>query len=324
MSGERTFDAADSSTGPDAGEARSARESPVTLDGLLGIDCEHLVRVAGGSAALAVAFAATVRILRNLPAEPVVVPAPLYSLATVGVPLVVGLGLVTVALASDRPSTRVGLSFAGVFAPMAAIDPAASLPAVAAVTVGGGIGIFGALDVPDVATDWNAILPLAAAIAFLLAIAVSLAASTAVIDGGFRPLGAAIALLATGALAARAESDRFSLFAGVVAGLASATAATANPFAAGGAFLAGFAIAGVPHLLVAVAVTGAVAATVAGLRRREPTLVAGAVLIGLAGMPTTAPRASAIVLGVALAVVGPARLVAAPDRNESRSAEVPA
>jgi hypothetical protein len=80
-------------------------------------------------------------------------------------------------------------------------------------------------------------------------------------------------------------------------------AGAVSPFVVGSALLVAFAVTGVPHLLAALAVAGAVAAAVAGLHRGAYGLSVGAVLVLLAGVPATFPRALTLLLGATLVLV---------------------
>ncbi|WP_336037266.1 hypothetical protein [Halobacterium yunchengense] len=276
------------------------------------LDRRGVVLAAGSVALLAVAVRATVRVLANLPFEPVAVPAAVRATTAGVAPALLAVALVAVAVASPRPTTRTGLLFAGVFALLAAVDAAVALPASVAVVAGGGLAVFGALGRPatPTAARWHL-----AAGAFLLGIAGSLAGGVGVLDGG-RSLGAVLVLAALAALGLRASGDRLALVAGALAFVGVAAASTANPYVAGTALLVGFAVVGAPGLLVGLAVAGGTAAVVTGLRRRDYGLAVGAGLLVLAGMPATLPRAAAVLLGVALAVVGVDRLTASRDGGE--------
>lgn len=277
------------------------------------LDREQAVLVAGSVALLAVAFRATVVVLRNLPFEPVAVPSAVREAVVTGTPLVLGLALVAVGLASTRPTVRVGFLFAGVFGVLAAVDTAVALPAVVAVVAGGVLAVVGTLGRPRTARDYRR-STLGAA--FVLGIAVSLAAAVGLLGGGARDLGSVLVIGAVAATGLRSGGDRVALVAGALAFVAVAVASTANPYAAGSALLVGFAVVGAPHLLVGLAVAGGTAAAVAGLRRHEYGLPLGAGLVLLAGMPATLPRAMAVLLGATLVLVDTERLVAPSERRE--------
>jgi|GEM_PF-362017 len=256
---------------------------------------------AGVGAALAATLGTGLRVLWNLPFDPIAIQPTVRSGATTGVAVVVGLALVATALGSRRPGVRVGLLFAGVFGPMAALAHAASLPAAVAVTAGGGIAMTAGIRSPTEAAALRAVL----AATLLGGLVVSLGATTGLVEGGLRPTGTALYLLGVGGLGLLAWSDRLAILAGVGAFLAFLWAASASPFAVGGTLLAVFAVATTSHLLVGVALAGAVAAGVRGVRAGRPSVLAGAVLVILAGAPTTAPSAATALLGMTLLLVEP-------------------
>jgi len=88
-------------------------------------------------------------------------------------------------------------------------------------------------------------------------------------------------------LAVRAEGDPVALGAGALAFAGVVAASAAAPYVTGSALLAGFAVVGSPHLLVATAAFGGVAAAVSGFRGGDARLAIGAVLLLLAGVPAT-------------------------------------
>jgi hypothetical protein len=266
----------------------------------LAVDRQTVAVTAGGVALLVTALWVAVRIAWNLPFDPVTLPES-SRLALDGLGAVIpALALVAVSIVSDRLLVRVGLLFAGVFGLLGAVAPAATLPAAVAIVGGGGLAILGALGRPT--EPWSARRSLVAGL-FVLGVASSLAGSLGLVAQG-RAFGTLFVLVALAALGIRARGDRIALGAGALAFLASVAVITVKPFAAGSALLVAFAIVGVPHLLVSVAVAGATAAAVAGYRRGAYGLPIGAGLLLVAGMPVTFPRAAAVLLGVALALVG--------------------
>lgn len=270
------------------------------------------VRAAGGLALLTVAVHTTLHVFANLPFQPISVPEGIRGAIIVGVPVVLGIVLVVVALASVRPTVRIGLLFAGVFGLLATIDSAATLPAYVAVVAGSGLAVLGPLIGPTASGETQRSV---LAGVFLLAIAVSLAGAVGVLTGG-RGLGSLLVLTAIAGLGLRARNDRLALASGALAFVAVAVASAANPYAAGSALLVGFAVVGVPHLLVGLAVAGGTAAVVAGRRHDHSGLAVGAGLLLLAGMPATLPRALAVLLGVAFALVGGQQLTTPPESGE--------
>lgn len=298
----------DPATAAEAGADRqSGAASGILAAAPRSLDRETAVLAAGMAALVTVALGTTLRILRNLPFEPIDAPESVRAAIVVGTPLALALALVAVALASTRPAVRVGLLFAGVFGLLASVDAAVTLPVAVAVTAGGGVAVLGGTGRPTSPRDARRTL---LAAAFVVGVAVSLAGAVGVAGGGARAPGSLLVLAAIAATGLCAADDRVALVGGAVAFVAVVAASTANPYVAGSALLVGFAVVGAPNLLVGLAVAGGVTAAVAGLRRHEYALAVGAGLLLLAGMPATLPRAMAVLLGVTLVLVDAETLVA--------------
>lgn len=277
----------------------ASRTSGSTLRWLAGSARGRVVG-AGALAALATAVATTLRVLHNVPFDPLAVSASVLGAVEVTAAVAVALALAAVGFATDRPPVRIGCLFAGVFGALAAVVPAARVPAAVAVTAGGGAALATSLGAPE---SYRGVRRHGVAGGFLLAVALSLASTLGLASGGVRELGAVAYLAALAALTVRVRGDPLALVAGA-AGFAAVVAASASsPYVAGSALLVGFAVVGAPHLLVAAAVGGAVAAAVAGLRRRSPALAIGAALLVVAGAPATPTAATAVVLGAGLATL---------------------
>ncbi|AQL43984.1 hypothetical protein BV210_15310 [Halorientalis sp. IM1011] len=242
----------------------------------------------------AVGFAVT--IAHNAPFDPLAVPAVVLDAFAVGTPLVLGATLFAVALTETEPTRRVGLLFAGVFGPLATLSSAATLPAVAGVIGGGALALTGSLDRP---TTYREGRHAAVVVGFVAAVALSLSAATGLLGTGMT-VGAGLALVATGAIALLVEIDRLAALTGLTTAAGLVAVAVTVPYLTGTVLLVGFGVVAVPHLLVAFALGGGEAAAVAGLRRGTPLLTVGALLVVLAGVPATLPRAMGVLLGVAL------------------------
>ena len=285
-----------------AAENRST-ETPLAAIGeaidRLAARCMAIVHVAATVTLLSVVATTVLTILRNLPYDPVAVPEGLHGALGGLTPVITALALLTVALAARRDAVRVGLLFAGVFGLLATVDRAAALPAIVAVVGGGGLALAGVVGRP---TTYREGRRAAIGGAIVVGVALSLASTAGLVAASGRGIGGAIALVGIASLGLRAEDDRLALLAGVLALLFVVLASATRPFVVGSALLVGFGVVGVPHLLVAVAASGAAMAVVAGVRRRDWALVAGAALLAIAGIPATAPQATATVLGATLAL----------------------
>ncbi|MFT4922378.1 MAG: hypothetical protein ACI8XM_001593 [Haloarculaceae archaeon] len=287
-----------SETDGDAGHDHT--ESATHLRNLLASD-RSVVVGAGLVALLAVAVDASIRLLSNLPFDPVDISPSLRSTVVAGAPLAVGAALLAVALTDDRPTVRVGLLFASVFGSLGTIVPAAVVPATVAVAGGAGLALLGTLGVPETAT-YRAVRRRALAVGFVTAIAVSLADGIGLLRGA-HGIGAVLTLASLTAVGTRAERSVVAVGTGLLAALAVVYVSGASPYVVGSALLVVFAISGVPHVLVAVAVAGGVAATIAGLLERSYPLAIGAALLVLAGIPVALPRAMTVLLGSTLVLL---------------------
>lgn len=261
----------------------------------------RVMHMAGTLALVTVVVHTSLRIARNLPFDPVAVPGGLYGVSTLVTPIVLGLALVVVGLAATRATSRVGLLFAGVFTVIAVFDSAATLPAIVAVAGGGTMALAGVVGRPKTVKRYRL-----AAVAALLACGtgVSLASTAGLVDPTLQELGGLLTLLGIAGIGVSAERDWVALAIGLVVVAFVVFASMTRPFVVGSAMLVGFAIVDVPQVVVAVAIGGAVVATVSGLRLRTPGLAIGGTLLVMAGVPATLPRASAVILGAILALGG--------------------
>ncbi|WP_157884792.1 phosphate ABC transporter permease [Halorubrum aethiopicum] len=285
------------------GHAATGRRTPAaSLDGR--------VRAAPAIAAVAVAVATALRVAYNVPFDPVALPARTVPAADAVAGLVTGAALAALALASARPVVRIGLLFSGVFGVLATVSDAAAVTAAVAVPGGVAVAFAGALGRP---TTYPELRRRALALAFPVAAGVSLAATTWGLGTGARATGSAAFLLSVTLLVGRADGDRVALAAGAAGLLCVVAASAAAPYVTGSALLAGFGVVGSPHLLVATAAAGGLAALVAGVHDGDGTLALGAGTLLAAGVPATPSAALAACLGAALAALDPDELLAAPE-----------
>lgn len=272
------------------------------------VDSEQIIAGAGVLALATVAVGTGLRILGNLPFEPVALPAVIETGVRAGTPLVVALATVAVALGTDG-STRVGLLFVGVFGLLAALVSGASVAAMVGVTLGGWVALGGRV-VPGggmAPGGWGGRPlgdPRSVTVAALFAGGVTASLSSAV-GMGPRGFGTLLTLAGIAALPALVDRDWRDVTVGALAVVAVLGAAVTSPYVAGATLLVGFAITGVPLLVVALAVGGCATTVSAGVRAREAVRVAGAALCLLAGVPVTVPRATALLLGATLLLAGP-------------------
>lgn len=259
------------------------------------------VRVAAGAlAAVPVTALTALRVAVNAPVSLPRGVADAAPLVVVAALVATSLAALVVAVTTDEALESVGLAFAGTFGLLAALSPAAALPATAAVAGGGMLAVVARLGVPrDAVTALHALV----AAVLLVAVGAGLASSMGVATVRLRPLASTLALVGIAASPAFVRPTRGDLAVGVAAVVVVLQAGRAAPFVAGAVALVGGAVVGASLLLIALAVGGTVTTAVAGVRRR-PTAALGATLLLAAGVPVTVPRALATVLGCSLLVGG--------------------
>ncbi|MFC7324673.1 phosphate ABC transporter permease [Halorubrum rutilum] len=300
---ESDRDDAEAVSGPPSNATEDAtterRQREASLDG-------RLLAVLG-TAAAAVAAATAIRIAYNVPFAPVGIPSRAIPAASAAAALGVGAALATLALASDRSGVRVGLLFAAVFGVLATVSDAAAIAAAVAVPAGAAVALAHALGRP---TTYVGLRRRVVAAAFPAAIGLSLVGTAWGLGASVRGAGSVAFLLAVTLLAVPAETDRLALLAGAGGFLGVVAASAAAPYVTGSALLSGFGVVGSPHLLVATAAFGGVAALVVGLRDGDRSLALGAGVLLVAGVPATPTAALAASLGAALVAADPDDLLA--------------
>jgi hypothetical protein len=219
-----------------------------------------------------------------------VAPGPLAALATG----LAALAAVTIGATRTDPVVGVGLLFVGVFGGLALVSRGAATPAAVAVTAGTG----------TVALARRRTLGRARSLATaVLVAALALALASGVGDWtALRPLASSFALGGVTLTPLFAATDAESLIGGALALVVVLGAGLSLPFVTGAVTLVGGGVVGVGLPLVALAVAGAVTAASAAIRTHRWTLLAGVVLVALAGVPASLPRAVPFALGVAVLV----------------------
>jgi hypothetical protein len=271
-----SVDAGRTATDPESSRSRSRsrRQWRGTLQGVLAPPAERVLAVSALATAV-VALATVLRVLYNVPFDPVPVSSEMLVAVGVFATVLVGLALSVTALAARAPAVRVGLLFAGVFGVIATVANAAAIAALVAVTGGGAFALAGALGAP---ATYRGVRRRVVAAGFVLAVAVSLASTTGILDAGLRGVGTVLYLASLTLLAIRSEGEPVALVAGALGFVGVVVAGAAMPYVAGSALLVGFGVVGGPHVLVATGAFGAIAAATAGVRRGEYGLVLGATL----------------------------------------------
>ncbi|MFC7020677.1 MULTISPECIES: phosphate ABC transporter permease [Haloarcula] len=219
-----------------------------------------------------------------------VAPGPLAAMAMV----LAALGAVSIGVTRSDPAAGVGLLFVGVFGGLALVSRGAAMPAAVAVAAGTG----------TVALASRRSLCRARGLATtVLVAALGLALASGVGDWtALRPLASTFALGGVALTPLFAATDAESLLGGALAFVVVLVVGLSVPFVTGAVTLVGGGVVGAGLPFVALAVAGAVTAASAAARTRRWTLLAGIVLVALAGVPASLPRAVPFALGVAVLV----------------------
>lgn len=208
--------------------------------------------------------------------------------------LVGGLGALALGLLADSSIERVGLVAAGVFGVLAALVPAAALPAT-------GVAVVGALAAgidraPRNGIDGRVLV----ALGYVVAMVAAIGAAIGILGPGFRAVGAWATLVGLAALSTIHRPGRVGW---VVAGVAMAgvlVAGIVSPFLTGAVVLIVAGVIGAPLVLVAAGIGGAVAAIAGSVATHRYRPAVGAVILVAAGVPASLPRAVAAVVGLVL------------------------
>ncbi|MFB6170061.1 MAG: hypothetical protein ABEJ06_02835 [Haloarculaceae archaeon] len=254
----------------------------------------HLSRV--GAVGLAVVATVALTALRFAVDAPVSLGVPVGTLFDPVVTDTLAAGglamLVLGATGADHLAVpSLGLLFVGVFAGLAAVAEAATVPAAGAVVVG----------------CWAVLRPWrrqprtrAVRLAFALGLALTVGAATGLLSLDARGLGTAVVLLGYAATPLLVEATPGRLAWGVGAGVLVVVSGALAPFVTGALALTLSGVAGVSLLLLGLAVTGLTTTLAAALDDRRPAVVAGVCLLVGAGVPVSVQRGVALVLGAAL------------------------
>ncbi|MFQ3293876.1 MAG: hypothetical protein ACI9EZ_000114 [Halobacteriales archaeon] len=254
-------------------------------------------RLAAGTLALVTAGALLIaRVTLNAG----LVPAFAGSMSAMQLLAVLGpaLAAIVLATATDDEVERVGLVFVGVFGSFATVVPAVAVGSVVAITAGGALAIGRRWRRADRRTDWHLLPP----IAIVGAVGISLLGAIGVEPTTLSTIGSHLFLLggaATPALLGHGRGDW--AFGGVVAAVLVAIGTTV-PFVFGAVTLVAGGIVSASLLVLAVGSCGLVTTVSAGLRHRHWYAVVGAMLLVVGGVPSTVPRALAVVIGVLMLV----------------------
>ena len=258
------------------------------------------VRTAGGVlAAAAVCALAAVRVAINAPLGQS--PAGLqfaHAVADSAAVVVPGVVAVAIGAGADSEWSLVGLIAAGTSAVLATLAPVTAQAA--------GVLLVGSLLVvvpPATRGEQRAKWRLLFAGLVVAAVVLSLAPNTGAFPTGMRSAGTTATYVALVAAPVVAGVSRRVAVVGVASAVLGVAGALAAPFVAGAVFLAVGAAIDPPLVVAAAGVGGGVAVVAEGRRRRQTVVSASGLLLLAAGVPSTVPRALAVVRGAHLRLV---------------------
>ncbi|MFC7076292.1 phosphate ABC transporter permease [Haloarcula halophila] len=244
-----------------------------------------------GIAAVAVAARFVAALAVNAPGAPSTVAVESLGWIATAIP---ALAAVVAGVFARRPTVGVGLLFVGVFGLLSLVSGAAAAPAAVAV-------VAGTVAVVVAARDRLSTGERAAGAVLLTALTVGLASGV----GGFvglRSVGSTLTLAGMGLSLVFTATDGRALIGGGLAFGAVVAVGLSVPFVTGAVTLVGGGVVGTPLPVVALAAAGTVSTASAAGRTRNWPLLAGVVLLALAGVPATVARAVPFALGIATLV----------------------
>lgn len=244
------------------------------------------------------------RLVLNAPGSTLAAFADSYESAVLAATVVPALAAGGLAVETADPIERVALLGIAVFGPLVLVADAAYVPAAVAVTVAGGVVAWRRLDHRDVDATVPRVGGWLLAGTAVAAVGASLAATVGFAPMAVRQAGSVLALVAAlaTAMAVNARTDDWAV--GAVAASLVYAAGTFAPYVTGAVALVAGGAVGSSLPLLAAGIGSVTAATVASIRRRDLIPTCGALLVLVAGVPVTVPRALAVLLGVAFLLGG--------------------
>ncbi|MFB6183793.1 MAG: phosphate ABC transporter permease [Haloarculaceae archaeon] len=259
-------------------------------------DRRRVRRWSAAAALLTVTAVAVVRLLANLPGGGPAFASRVAPLARASAALVPAAGALAVGITTDRWPVRVGLLSVGAFGVLAAVRSAAAVPAAGAVTAGAVLLVVDAVNLADDDRRRSLVGALVAA-----AVALSLGSATGLLPSPARTGGTVAFLGALALTPVLARPGRFDWSLGGIAAAGVLLVGVAFSYVTGAVALVVGDVLGASLIALAAGVGGATVAASSAAADDRPLLAAGVALVVLAGVPATVPRATAVVLGVALA-----------------------
>ncbi|EMA46050.1 hypothetical protein [Halococcus saccharolyticus] len=256
---------------------------------------------AGLVAVVGIALLTLTRIAVNVP-----VGLPLVSSSvwfdTVTTAAVVGPagGIILLGVTAEEAWERIGLILVGVFGLLSALTSAIAVPAVGVTVAGSWLLLIGqtrGLKRQDY--RWQSLGGLVA-IALLGSLTLSLFGAIGVRPAALRPAGTTLALVGMAMTPLAVRSSLGPLAVGALTGVGTFSLTASAPFVSGAIVLIAGSAVGASAVLLAAAVGGLTATITEGVMRHRITPAVAGLLLLMAGVPSSIPRALSVVLAVAL------------------------
>lgn len=205
-----------------------------------------------------------------------------------------------IAATVDSDLGTVGLVTVGAFAILGAVADGAFLPAVGATLAGGGVAAVSQLPTTG---SLRSVVAWGVTGALLLGTGVSIVGALGVEPATLRTFGGLLLFVGLAALPLWIGADGLDAALGIFVAAFVVGIGTGAPAVMGAILLGGLGVVGVPLLLVAVGVAGAVAAISGAFRQRRPVTAVGGGLVLAAGVPVSLPAVTAVAVGAATIAV---------------------
>ncbi|AUX10006.1 hypothetical protein AArcSl_2384 [Halalkaliarchaeum desulfuricum] len=205
-----------------------------------------------------------------------------------------------IAATVDSDLGRVGFVTVGAFAVLGALADGAFLPAVGATLAGSGVAAASQL---PTATSARSIAAWGVTGALLIGTGASIVGALGVEPATLRTLGGVLLFVGLATLPLWIGVGGLDAALGIFVGAFVVGIGTGAPTVMGAVLLGGLGVVGVPLLLVAAGVGGAVAAISGALRQGRQVTALGGGLVLAAGVPVSLPAVTAVAVGAATMAV---------------------
>ena len=209
-------------------------------------------------------------------------------------------GIILLGVTAEEAWERIGLILVGVFGLLSALTSAIAVPAVGVIVAGSWLLLIGRTkDFERQGYRWQSLGGLVA-IALLGSLTLSLFGAIGVHPAILRPTGTTLALVGMAATPLAIRSSFGPLAVGALAGVGTFLLTASAPFVSGAVVLIAGSAVGASAVLLAAAVGGLTATITEGVMRHRITPAVAGLLLLMAGVPSSIPRALSVILAVAL------------------------